>query len=42
MEKICNNIIGKTNNEDFGNYRENVVMMKYNGTLFLDKDGLAK
>lgn len=42
MEKICNNIIGKANGEDFGAYKENLVMMKYNGTLFVAKDELAK
>jgi len=42
MEKICQNIIGKENRKDFGNYQENLVMMKFNGTMFLNKDNLAK
>lgn len=38
INNIINNLKGLENEVDIGNYKENIVMMKYNGTLFIEED----
>ena len=37
---IMNNLLGKANEESFGNYEQDLVMLKYNGTKFIKKDNI--
>lgn len=36
MKMILNNLEGRTNNASFDNYKEGILMLKYNGLLFRD------
>ena len=42
VDKILTNLLGKENIQDFGNYESGLVMMKYNGTLFLNNNEMVK
>ncbi|NLK95019.1 MAG: ATP-grasp domain-containing protein [Clostridiales bacterium] len=41
IDKIVNNLNGKENETSIGQYKKDLVMMKYNGTFFIEKENLG-
>ena len=42
IEKILQNLNGKENTKELGNYTLDIIMMKYNGIKFINKKDILK